>query len=113
MMIRPMMGRPETAAGSQVDPCLYRNEWPDNLFRMIPFVVPREWDYTDRARRVAAPVLIVHGSNDPNAAIEGGRAWRDLIPSAQLLEIEGVGHAPWLEAPDQFFKAVDEFLRTG
>lgn len=113
MMIRPMMGRPEAAAGARLDPCLYSNEWPDNLFRMIPYVVPREWDYTDRARRVVAPVLIVHGSNDPNAAIEGGRAWGDLIPSAQLLEIEGVGHAPWLEAPDEFFKAVDEFLRGG
>lgn len=47
------------------------------------------------------------------ARIEGVRAWGDLIPSAQLLEIEGIGHAPWLEAPDQFFKAVDEFLRGG
>lgn len=113
MMTRPMMGRPESAAGARADPCMYWNEWPDNLFRMIRYVLPRAWDYTARARRVSAPVLIVHGTDDPNAAVEGGRAWAELIPTARLLEIEGVGHAPWLEAPDQFFEAVDEFLGAG
>lgn len=79
---------------------------------MFRYVLPREWDYSARARRMTTPVLIVHGTDDPNAAVEGGRAWADLIPGAQLFEIEGVGHAPWLEAPEQFFRAVNEFLRA-
>jgi pimeloyl-ACP methyl ester carboxylesterase len=113
LMIRPMMGRPEAAARAQIDPCIYWNEWPDQLALKLRHVVPAEWDFTDRARRVAAPVLIVHGTADPNAAVEGGRAWSELIPGARLVEIEGVGHGPWLEAPNEFFGALEAFLREG
>jgi pimeloyl-ACP methyl ester carboxylesterase len=113
MMIRPMMGRPQAASRALLDPCIYWNEWPDQLFRTAGWVIPRDWDYSERARRVRAPVLIVHGTEDPNAPVEGGRAWAELLPNARLLEIEGVGHAPWLEAPDEFFPQVDGFLRGG
>jgi pimeloyl-ACP methyl ester carboxylesterase len=90
---------------------MYWNEWPTQLFRMLRHVVPAEWDYTERARLVSAPVLTIHGTADPNAAVEGGRAWAAMLPNARLVEIEGVGHAPWLEAPGEFFAKVDAFLR--
>lgn len=113
MMMRPMMGRPDSAARAQIDPCTHWNEWPDQLFQKLRYVVPAEWDYTDRAPLVSAPVLTIHGTADPNAGVEGGRAWAALLPNARLVEIEGVGHAPWLEAPEQFFAEVDAFLRGG
>ena len=113
MMMRPMMGRPDSAARARIDPCIYWNEWPDQLFAMVPLLLPTEWDYTDEARRVSAPVLTIHGTDDPNAAVEGGRAWAELMPNARLVELEDVGHAPWLEAPDRFFSEVDAFLRGG
>lgn len=113
MMIRPMMGRPDSAAGARIDPCTYWNEWPDQLFALIPHLIPAEWDYTDQARQVSAPVLTIHGTDDPNAPVEGGRAWAQLLPNARLMEFEGVGHAPWLEAPDRFFSVVDAFLPGG
>jgi proline iminopeptidase len=112
IMIRPMMGRPEAASTARIDPCLYWNEWPSQLTRTIPHVIPAQWDYRDRATRVTAPVLTIHGTDDPNAAVEGGRAWVDLLPNARLVELEGVGHAPWLEAPELFFAEVDAFLRA-
>jgi len=43
--------------------------------------------------------------------VEGGREWAALASNARLLELEGVGHAPFLEAPEAFFSAVDAFLR--
>lgn len=112
-LVRPMMGRPEAATRSRMDPCTYWNEWPDQLFRTIRHLLRDDWDYTEEARRVEAPVLTVHGTDDPNAAVEGGREWASLLPDARLLEIEGVGHAPWLEAPEEFFGEVDAFLRGG
>lgn len=112
-LVRPMMGRPEAATRSRMDPCTYWNEWPDQLFRTIRHLLREDWDYTEEARRVEAPVLTVHGTDDPNAAVEGGREWASLLPDARLLEIEGVGHAPWLEAPEEFFGEVDAFLRGG
>ena len=43
----------------------------------------------------------------PNAA----RLWATLIDDARVLWLDGVGHFPWLEAPDVFFPAADAFLR--
>lgn len=112
-LIQPMMGHAEGAARTRMDPCLYWNEWPTQLFATLGRLLPpdRDWDYTERAARVQAPVLTIHGTNDPNAPVEGGREWASLIPNARLLELQGVGHAPWLEAPEEFFTAVDAFLR--
>lgn len=112
-MIRPMMGRPEAADEARIDPCMYWNEWPEQLFRGVAHLIPQEWDFTERARQVQAPVLTVHGAQDPNAPIEGGREWASLIPEARLVMLEGVGHAPWLEAPEEFFDEVDRFLGGG
>jgi proline iminopeptidase len=115
-MVRPMMGRPEAADRMQADPCVYWNEWPNHVFatmrRFIPWMMGVEWNYSDRAAQVTAPVLIVHGTADPNAVVEGGRDWAALLPGAELVELPGVGHAPWLEAPTEFFSAVDRFLRA-
>lgn len=112
-MIRPMMGRPDSADHALMDPCAYWNEWPSQLFRTAGHVIPAEWDYTEEARQVDAPVLTIHGTDDPNAAVEGGREWATLLPNAHLVELEGVGHAPWLEAPGEFFAEVDAFLKGG
>jgi pimeloyl-ACP methyl ester carboxylesterase len=113
-MLRPMMGRPDSARRALANPCIYWNEWPRQVFatirRVIPLVAGVPWDYTEQARRITAPTLIVHGRNDPNAAVEGGRDWASLIPGARIVELDEVGHAPWLEAPVEFFRVVDVFL---
>lgn len=113
-IIRPMLGRPEAVSRMQSDPCTYWNEWPSQAFatisKFIPQVRGESWDYSEEASRVRAPVLTVHGTNDPNAAVEGGREWAELFPNSELVELEGVGHAPWLEAPQEFFAAVRAFL---
>jgi pimeloyl-ACP methyl ester carboxylesterase len=61
--------------------------------------------------RVTAPVLIVHGNLDRSAPYGGGREWALRLPNARLLTVTGAGHAPWIEAPDLVFRAIDVFLR--
>jgi pimeloyl-ACP methyl ester carboxylesterase len=39
-----------------------------------------------------------------------GRATREAIPGAQLVELEAVGHLPHIEAHEAFMTAVQEFL---
>ncbi len=45
------------------------------------------------------PVRIVHGMKDELIPIERAREIKQALPSAQLLELDGVGHLPMLEAP--------------
>jgi len=116
-MLPSMMGRPEALSGSSMDPCIYSNEWPDRIFRTFGAVWPpnqpdRKWDFTRQAAQVSAPVLILHGTRDPAAPVEGGRDWAAHLAKARLFELEGVGHLPWLEAPDRFFAEVEAFLPT-
>lgn len=109
-VLRTALARPEALDRFEGTPCLHWNEWPAQMSRRLGQVIPSEWDFTDVARAVAAPVLVVHGTDDPRAAVEGGRMWAELMPQARLIELAGVGHMPWLESPDEFFGAVSEFL---
>lgn len=110
-LLPSVMGRPETVSNTRMDPCIYRNEWPDRVFETLGLAMPPDWDYLERATRVQAPVLTICGSADPSGPIEGGREWVSLFPSGQMLELEGIGHLPWVEAPESFFSEVDAFLR--
>ncbi len=39
-----------------------------------------------------------------------GRATKNKIEDAKLVEIEGVGHIPHIQTPDKFERAIDDFL---
>jgi pimeloyl-ACP methyl ester carboxylesterase len=56
-----------------------------------------------------APALIVSGSLDRNHAAAG--ALRDRLPDAELVTIEGAGHACHVEQPWVFDREVIRFLR--
>jgi pimeloyl-ACP methyl ester carboxylesterase len=43
-------------------------------------------------RRVTAPTLVIHGTDDPLVPLAAGVETARLVPSAELLLIEGMGH---------------------
>jgi pimeloyl-ACP methyl ester carboxylesterase len=61
-------------------------------------------------RQVHHPVLVVHGRKDRSAAYGGGRDWALALGNARLLTIDDASHAPWIEAPDVVFSAIEMFL---
>jgi pimeloyl-ACP methyl ester carboxylesterase len=65
---------------------------------------------TEDLAKVTAPVLTLHGTKDRSAPLGGGQDWVSLLPNARLVRIEHAGHAPWIEAPQVVFSAIDEFL---
>lgn len=70
-------------------------------------------DYRREAGEVANRTLVLVGSEDgatpPAMALElTGR-----ISGADLIEIDGVGHAPQMQAPDTFLAALEGFLDPG
>jgi pimeloyl-ACP methyl ester carboxylesterase len=60
--------------------------------------------------QVKSPVLIVHGTRDRSSPYGGGRDWASMFPNARLVTVENAGHAPWIEAPETVFGAIQTFL---
>jgi proline iminopeptidase len=56
-----------------------------------------------------APALVIHGTADP-LPVPSARQWAAALPNGRLLLLEGVGHFPYVEVPERFFAAVEEFL---
>lgn len=46
----------------------------------------------DSLRSLTVPTIVVHGERDPLIGISGGRRTAELIPGAEFVEIEGMGH---------------------
>jgi proline iminopeptidase len=69
-----------------------------------------DWDWRVSLREVRAPTLVIHGTVDP-LPLEGAHGWGRTLPNARVLELNGIGHFPYLEAPGLFFSAADQFLR--
>jgi pimeloyl-ACP methyl ester carboxylesterase len=43
-------------------------------------------------RKITAPTLVIHGTEDRLVRPSGGRATKRAIPGARLMEVEGMGH---------------------
>ncbi|TVR25965.1 MAG: alpha/beta fold hydrolase [Ilumatobacter sp.] len=58
------------------------------------------------------PTLIVWGEIDPIIPVSHGRAAHEEIAGSRLELLEGVGHFPHTEAPEQFLEVLVDFLAT-
>lgn len=56
------------------------------------------------------PTLVIHARGDPGVPVQDGRYLADHISGAQLLEVDGVDHAPWFTEPERTTTAIEEFL---
>ncbi|GAB1646489.1 alpha/beta fold hydrolase [Krasilnikovia sp. MM14-A1259] len=56
------------------------------------------------------PTLVVWGDQDHVMPVEHAKAAAELMPGAQLVVLPGVGHFPHREAPEEFVRAVTDFV---
>ncbi|MEM6288388.1 MAG: alpha/beta hydrolase [Bacteroidota bacterium] len=63
----------------------------------------------DSLAAVRAPTLLVEGTRFVPRAPDGSRSVAAVIPNARVVSVNA-GHDPWLEAPDEFFRVVTDFL---
>jgi 3-oxoadipate enol-lactonase len=59
---------------------------------------------------IAAPTLVIHGSEDLIVPVENGRVLAARIPGARYVERPGRGHNLPLEEPEVFARLVQDFL---
>jgi pimeloyl-ACP methyl ester carboxylesterase len=56
------------------------------------------------------PLLVIWGTDDPVIPSAHGRGVLDLVPTAQLVEIEGAGHFPQLDEPYRVARELADFI---
>ncbi|MDI7862879.1 3-oxoadipate enol-lactonase [Rhizobiaceae bacterium n13] len=71
----------------------------------------RDADYTEAARSVAVPTLVLVGDQDGSTPPDLVRATADLISGAEFAIIEDCGHIPCVEQPEQLAALIDSFIR--
>jgi 2-hydroxy-6-oxonona-2,4-dienedioate hydrolase len=71
-----------------------------------PFVWSAQW-----CDRISAPTLLLWTDHDPTAAVDEASLLERLISGSRLEVIEGAGHWPQWEKPDEFNETHIRFLK--
>jgi proline iminopeptidase len=114
LWFEPFFGNSSAANKSKGDLCAgtfeSRKNKMDNVDRYTMASLG-QWDWRSTLSQVKAPALVIHGTMDP-LPLEGAKDWATVLPNARLLQLNDIGHFPYIEAPDRFFNAIDQFLRN-
>lgn len=65
-----------------------------------------------RLERLHQPTVVVWGREDRMVALSGSRWILRQVPHARLAVLDGCGHLPMVERPEQFNRVLDDFLRV-
>ncbi len=83
-----------------------------NLHRLIKYIRDRR-DHRERwvgaMQRSKIPVRLINGPADPISGIHLVDYYNSIIPNPDTVVIEGAGHYPQLETPDELIKHYFEF----
>jgi pimeloyl-ACP methyl ester carboxylesterase len=78
---------------------LMERQSPAALIGALKAMAERE-DLLSHLSSASFPVTLIHGDLDVLIPIERAREIKAALPSAQLVELQGMGHMPMMEAPD-------------
>jgi len=79
----------------------------DAVFYAITPQLMAGLDLREPLKKVTAPVLVIHGKQDP---LESADEVHATFPKSELVMIDNAGHFPWVEQPDVFYKALGPWL---
>ena len=66
--------------------------------------------WVDALQQAGIPLCLIDGTEDPISGTSIVRRWRELLPAAPAIELEGVGHYPQLETPERVLTAFRNFM---
>jgi len=71
-----------------------------------------EFDVVEQLSRIDCPTLVCVGSLDPVTPIDAAHEIVNALPRGigQLRVIEGVGHFPWIDAPERYWPVIEDFV---
>jgi pimeloyl-ACP methyl ester carboxylesterase len=93
------------------DVCTSANEYPETLGAYFGglFKSIAGFDFVPSLGKVQIPRLVIHPLQD-NIPLAGNEEWVRAQPNARILLIDGSGHFPLYEAPEQTLRAIATFL---
>ncbi len=71
----------------------------------------RDRNCTDRLAEIQVPIKIIVGDSDVGTPVSMSQEIQDAAPGSSLTVIEGASHLSNLEQPQQFNKALLDFLK--
>lgn len=86
----------------------YFDHEPDPPHEIAEDLNARKWNVRQAMRDLQAPVLIVHGREDP-LPLSVAEETQGTISGARIEVIEHCGHYPWVDQPDLFFEVIKSF----
>jgi proline iminopeptidase len=113
-LLPAMMG--ELGAASRFpldDVCSFPNEWPQHTMPLyFEHIIPKMegWDFRPGLSGLEMPLLVLQGTDDV-VPLEASREWAAHAANARFLRIQGSGHHPYIERPQEFFAAAEAFLK--
>jgi pimeloyl-ACP methyl ester carboxylesterase len=91
----------------------WRAKWatakPVNLAQCMQTLASRD-DITDLIAQIKVPALVIHGDADAAIPLERAQVLADRLANAELIVIEGGGHASNLTHPAPVNAAIKPFL---
>jgi len=82
-----------------------RSYYPQGMARQSAAVIAHGYRRSSLAS-IKVPTLVIHGDEDPFMSVEGGKETAQLIPGAELLIINGMGHDMPKEAWSEIVDAI-------
>jgi proline iminopeptidase len=79
----------------------------DGAFFAITAQLMTGFDLREGLKKLKAPVLVIHGSEDP---LESSAEVHESLAGSRLEMVEHAGHFPWLEQPEKVYTLLEQFL---
>lgn len=67
---------------------------------------------TDRLAALNIPIAFIHGDRDPLIPLSGVREVYGRLPQAALHVVEGSGHVPPIEKPEETLRVIEAFISS-
>ena len=114
LLIRHVTFSAHALKGSFVDASKLPQEFFDKILQNAPLYSKISFDtflnMTEPPAKPAIPTLLLWGAQDRLAPIKHARALQKWIPGARIVLIDGAGHMPQIERPQEFVSAITSLI---
>ena len=96
---------PVEALRRRVEELRTRSDYPQGMLRQFDAILGTG-SLVRYARSIAAPTIVIHGTDDPMVRPRNGRSLARAIPGAQFVVVDGMGH----DLPEPVWRPIIEAL---